>query len=239
MDSFIRYAAAVTPACAASGNGGSGRPTVAVTDAAVRVALVVRVEAKPGKENDVEQLFTQGVDYVNAEAGTPYWFGVKLGPRTFGIFDAFPDDEARQAHLAGKLAAILMANAAELLAAPPSIEKVEIVAMKDTWSSGTAGRIRVGISARMIAKQGKEAELTKLLDGGLAIVQREERTPIWFLVRFDASTYRIFDAFVDEPARDAHLGGDLAKALLANAPELLAEPPSIEKVTVLASKLPR
>jgi quinol monooxygenase YgiN len=64
------------------------------------------------------------------EAATPVWFALKLGPSTFGVFDAFVDDSGRQAHLAGKIAAALMANAAELLAVPPQIEKVDLLAVK-------------------------------------------------------------------------------------------------------------
>jgi quinol monooxygenase YgiN len=60
----------------------------------------------------------------------PAWFGLRLGPSTFGIFDAFPDEKGRQAHLSGKVAAALMANAGELLSQPPRIEKVDVLAAK-------------------------------------------------------------------------------------------------------------
>lgn len=96
----------------------------------VKVALFVRLEAKPGKEKEVEGFLMSGLPLVMEEPATSAWFGIRLGPSTFGIFDAFPDEEGRQAHLSGKVAAALMANAGELLSEPPSIEKVDVLAAK-------------------------------------------------------------------------------------------------------------
>ena len=96
----------------------------------VTVALFVRLEAKPGKEKEVENFLISGLPIVQAEPATTAWFGIRLGPSTFGIFDAFPDEAGRQAHLSGRVAAALMAKASELLAQPPSIEKVEVLAVK-------------------------------------------------------------------------------------------------------------
>jgi quinol monooxygenase YgiN len=96
----------------------------------VTVALFVRLEAKPGKEAEVESFLKSGLPIVQAEPGTTAWFGIRLGPSTFGIFDAFPDEKGRQAHLAGRVAAALMAKAPELLAKPPVIEKVDVLAYK-------------------------------------------------------------------------------------------------------------
>ncbi|MGA3124495.1 MAG: antibiotic biosynthesis monooxygenase [Polyangiaceae bacterium] len=96
--------------------------------------------------------------------------------------------------------------------------------------------VKVGIFVRLVAKPGKEAELAELLVAGRAIVLQESGTPLWFAIRFDASTFGIFDAFADESARQAHLGGRLAAALMAKAGELLSEPPKIERVDILAEK---
>ena len=96
----------------------------------VKVALFVRLEAKPGKEKDVESFLLEGLPLVMEEPATAAWFGIRLGPSTFGIFDAFPDEAGRQAHLSGRVAAALMAKATELLSAPPSIEKVDVLAAK-------------------------------------------------------------------------------------------------------------
>lgn len=96
----------------------------------VNVALFVRLEAKPGRENEVEAFLESGLSLVQQEPATTAWFGLRLGPSTFGIFDAFPDEAGRQAHLSGKVAAALMAKAGDLLAQPPAIEKVDVLAAK-------------------------------------------------------------------------------------------------------------
>ncbi|HEX3531169.1 MAG TPA: antibiotic biosynthesis monooxygenase [Thermoanaerobaculia bacterium] len=96
----------------------------------VKVALWVRLEAKPGKEAEVESFLKGGLAIVQEEPATTAWFAVRLNPSTFGIFDAFPDDAGRQAHLSGRVAAALMAKAPELLAQPPSIEKIDVLAAK-------------------------------------------------------------------------------------------------------------
>ena len=96
----------------------------------VTAALFVRLEAIPGKEAEVERFLLDGLPIVLEEPDTIAWFGIRLGPSTFGIFDAFPDEAGRQAHLTGRVAAALMAHAAELLAQPPVIEKVDILAAK-------------------------------------------------------------------------------------------------------------
>ena len=96
----------------------------------VTVGLFVRLEAKPGKEADVERFIKSGLQIVLDEPATTAWFGIRLGPSTFGIFDAFPDEQGRQAHLSGKVAAALTAKAPELLAKPPVIERVDVLAAK-------------------------------------------------------------------------------------------------------------
>ncbi len=96
----------------------------------VKLALYVRLEAKPGREADVENFLRSGLPLVQAEDGTTAWFAIRMGPSTFGIFDAFTDEAGRQAHLSGRVAAALMAKAPDLLATPPKIEKVDVVAAK-------------------------------------------------------------------------------------------------------------
>ncbi|QYY32618.1 antibiotic biosynthesis monooxygenase [Cupriavidus pinatubonensis] len=96
----------------------------------VKLALWVPLQAKPGKEAEVEQFLRDGLPLVEQEAGTTAWFALRLGPSTFGIFDAFPDEGARDAHLAGKVAAALMTKAPDLLVAAPPIQKLEVLAAK-------------------------------------------------------------------------------------------------------------
>jgi quinol monooxygenase YgiN len=96
----------------------------------VTVALLVKLEAKPGKEAEIDAFLRSALPLVLEEPATTAWFAIRMGPTMFGIVDAFPDDAGRQAHLSGKVAAALMANAPELLATPPSIEKVDVLAAK-------------------------------------------------------------------------------------------------------------
>ncbi|MBA2529393.1 MAG: antibiotic biosynthesis monooxygenase [Euzebyales bacterium] len=96
----------------------------------VTVGLLVRLEAKPGKEDDVEAFLRAGQSMVEQEPQTTAWFAIRLGPSTFGIFDVFPDDSGRQAHLGGQVAAALSQNADELFAEPPAIEHIDVLAAK-------------------------------------------------------------------------------------------------------------
>jgi quinol monooxygenase YgiN len=96
----------------------------------VKVALFVQLEAKPGKEKEVEDFLRGGLPIVEDEPATIAWFGIRLGPSTFGIFDAFPDEAGRQAHLSGRVAAALMEKAPELLAESPTIQKLDVLAAK-------------------------------------------------------------------------------------------------------------
>jgi quinol monooxygenase YgiN len=96
----------------------------------VNVGLLVRLEAKPGKEADVEDFLRKGLPLVQAEPETVAWFAIRLGASTFGIFDAFPDEAGRQAHLSGRVAAALKERAGELFSRPPVIEPVDVLAVK-------------------------------------------------------------------------------------------------------------
>ncbi|WP_428331073.1 putative quinol monooxygenase [Mucilaginibacter sp.] len=95
-----------------------------------KFALLARVEAKPGKEQEVLAFLKSALPLAEAEPDTVRWYALQLGPSTFGIFDTFETEEGRQAHLDGKIAEALMANASELLAKDPIIEKVDLLAIK-------------------------------------------------------------------------------------------------------------
>ncbi|HTS80792.1 MAG TPA: antibiotic biosynthesis monooxygenase [Myxococcaceae bacterium] len=100
-----------------------------------------------------------------------------------------------------------------------------------------AAKVTVGLFVRLVAKEGKEKAVEDFLRSGLELVQAEPKTLQWYAVRFDRRTFAIFDTFAAEDGRQAHLSGKVAAALMAHAPELLAEPPRIEKHDVLAAKL--
>ena len=96
----------------------------------VNVGLFVRLEAKPGKEKAVANFLETGVKLAKEEPTTTVWFALQLGPSTFGVFDAFSNEEGRQKHLTGKIAAALMANAPELFSTPPVIERLDVLGAK-------------------------------------------------------------------------------------------------------------
>jgi quinol monooxygenase YgiN len=96
----------------------------------VTVGLLVTLEAKPGKEEEVAEFLASAQPLAEQEPATTAWFAQRLGPSTFGIFDVFPDDSGRQAHLGGPIAQALGERAGELLSQPPEIRNLDILAAK-------------------------------------------------------------------------------------------------------------
>ncbi len=96
----------------------------------VKAGLFVRLEAKLGKEEEVAKFLSGALPLAEKEPATTAWFAMRFGPSTFGIFDVFPDDAGRQAHLSGPIAAALMEKASELLSEAPRIEKLDVLAAK-------------------------------------------------------------------------------------------------------------
>lgn len=95
-----------------------------------RLALLALLDAKAGKEKELEEFLKSALPLAQQEPGTTSWYALKLGPGRFGIFDTFKSEDGRDAHLTGPIAKALMAKADELLAKPPQIEKVELLAVK-------------------------------------------------------------------------------------------------------------
>jgi len=96
----------------------------------VHKALLARIEAKPGQEAALKDLLVGAVALANQEERTKVWFALQLGPSTFGVFDAFADEEGRQAHLNGPIAKALMDNVSRLMSQPPQIDPVDVLAAK-------------------------------------------------------------------------------------------------------------
>jgi quinol monooxygenase YgiN len=118
------------PCQGASSRNAVRRPNYKGENAMVKLAFYARLEAKPGKEKEVEQFLQSAVPLVEEEQGTITWYALRMGPSTFGIFDTFNDEAGRQAHLSGKVAAALMAKAPDLFAKAPEISKVDVLASK-------------------------------------------------------------------------------------------------------------
>lgn len=96
----------------------------------IKVGIVALLEAKPGKEEVLAELLRSAQALAVQESATVVWYAFRSGPRSFGIFDAFADDAGRTAHLQGQIAAALLGRADELLASPPDIRKVDVIAVK-------------------------------------------------------------------------------------------------------------
>lgn len=97
--------------------------------------------------------------------------------------------------------------------------------------------ITKALAVKLVAKPGKEAEVEAFLNGGLALVNEEPLTVTWYAIKFNENTFGIFDSFAGDEGRDAHLNGKVAEALMAHAGELLAEPPQIDRVDIIAAKI--
>lgn len=95
-----------------------------------KLGILARMQAKPGKEDEVAAFLEGALPLVEAEPDTVTWYAIRIGPSEFGIFDTFEDDAGRQAHLSGKVAEALMANAAALFQGPPDIRPVDVLASK-------------------------------------------------------------------------------------------------------------
>lgn len=217
----------------ASTSSATGKPSAEQAEN-VHVGLLVRLEAKPGKEADVQKFLEGGLPIVQGEPATTQWFALRFGPSSFGIFDTFPSDPGRQAHLKGQVAAALMAQAPELLSTPPAIEPVDLLATKAP--GGADAKVSKALVVILEAKPGKEGEVQQFLEGGLPIVRGEPATTHWYALRLSPTRFGIVDTFPGNEGRQAHLGGQVAAALMAKSPDLLSSPPRIEQVDVLAAK---
>src|SRR5215831_1136516 len=121
---------------------------------------------------------------------------------------------------------------------PPRQRRSAIALCTPTQLSLESTMIKHALFVRLEAKPGKEKEVAQFLQAGLGLAQQEATTPVWFALQLGPSTFGVFDAFADEAGRQAHLNGPIAQALGANASTLLAQPPSIERIDVLGTKLP-
>jgi quinol monooxygenase YgiN len=102
------------------------------------LAIWVQIEAKPGKEKEVEEFLKSALPLAEREQGTITWYAVKMGPYKYGIFDTFADENGRNAHLNGEIAKALGAKAEDLFASPPEIAKPDVLASKSTRRAGAA-----------------------------------------------------------------------------------------------------
>lgn len=197
--------------------------------------LLVRLEARHGKDREVERFLRSAVPLVEEEIGTTAWFAVRFGRGEYGIFEAFLDDAARREHLAGPVAFALQQHTGELFDPPPRMQEVEVLA--DKMPLVPMAPDTKGLLVTFKARSGREPEIEQFLRDARFMVMEEPNTTAWFAIRTDAGEYGLFDVFPDNGARFLHLVGHLPRELAKHARAWLGSLPELEMVSVHAEKL--
>jgi quinol monooxygenase YgiN len=193
------------------------------------------MQAKQGKDREVEEFLRSALPLVENEPDTTAWFAVRFGRGAYGIFDVFPDDAARDAHLAGPIAAALQQRVGELFDAAPRIQKLEVLADKLPVVSATPDT--KGLLITFKAKAGHEREIEEFIRYAQDVVNDEHLTTAWFAVRMESGEYGIFDVFPDNDGRFLHLLGQAPRELAKHAFTLLSSVPDLQMVSVAAEKI--
>jgi quinol monooxygenase YgiN len=202
----------------------------------VSKGLLVRLEAKPGKDAEVEEFLRSALSLVRQEADTTAWFALRFGRSEYGIFDVFPDEAGREAHLAGPVAKALLGQADALFAEPPRIQRLDVLAEKLPGTSPNEPDTK-GLLLTFKAKAGNEQEVEQFLRDAKPLVEVEPETTAWFAIHLEEGEYGIFDVFPDHGGRFKHLTGHVARELAKHALTLLGSLPDPELPNVLAEKL--
>lgn len=198
--------------------------------------LLVRLDAKPGKESAVEDFLRSALPLVQREAGTAAWFAVRFGRGEYGIFDVFPGDAEREAHLAGPVAQALLERSEELFSRAPRIQKLAVLANK-LPAGNVRERDTKGLLLTFKAKAGHEQEVENFLRNAEHLVEDEPKTTAWFAIHTDEGEFGIFDVFPDNGGRFAHLVGHVPRELAKHALTLLGSMPHMEMLSIEAEKL--
>lgn len=202
----------------------------------VSKGLLVRLEAKAGKDDELEEFLRSALPLVRQEAATTAWFALRFGRSEYGIFDVFPDEAGRDAHLSGAVAKALRERAGELLAEPPRIQKLDVLASK-LPAGAPAEADTKALLLTFSAKSGNEAEVEQFLRDAKPLVDAEPDTTAWFGIHLAEGEYGIFDVFPNHLGRFKHLTGHVARELAKHALTLLGSLPDPDLPNVLAEKL--
>ena len=198
--------------------------------------LLVRVVARSGRDAEVEGFLRGALESVRQERATTAWFAVHFGGSEYGMFDVFPDEAGRQAHLDGPVPKILLGEVGVLFEKPPVIRRLDVLAFKLPAAPSVNG-VTKGMLLTLEPRQGKEADLQKVLRDALPLVEAEPKTRAWFSMRFDDGDCAIFDAFEDNAGRLAHLAGAVPRELAKHGLTLLGGLPDPDLVDVIADKI--
>lgn len=195
--------------------------------------LLVRLEAAPGNDAEVEALLRGTVAMLRDEPGTTAWYAVRFGRSEYGVFNAFHDEADRQIHLHGKVAAALM-DSERLFVGPPSIEKVRILGSKVPVVPVEAANKALLLT--FPAKSGHAMQVEQFLRDAEGWVQDEPKTTAWFAIQRANGQYGIFDVFPDTSGRFSHLVGHVPRELAKQSLSLLGGVPHVELLDVVAEQ---
>jgi quinol monooxygenase YgiN len=202
----------------------------------VTKALLMSLEAKPGAEEQVETFLQSAVPLVQRETGTSAWYAVRFSRSQYGIFDAFPNAEARHAHLHGQVSKALLLRANNLFASAVQIDAMDVLAHK-LPEEGISLPSTKAVLLSFKANDKHRADVEKFLMDAEAFVQEEVGTTAWFAIRRENGDYRIFGVFPDSGARLSHLGGYVPRELAKHALTLLGGMPDLQLIDVQAEKV--
>lgn len=201
----------------------------------VTKGLLVRLEVTAGNDAVAEDVLRSALPMVRAEAATTAWFAMRFGRSEYGVFDVFPDDTGREAHLTGAVARALADAGGSVFAGAPRIQRLDVLADKlPATSSGE--RVTKALLLTFKAKAGHESQVEQFLRDAQALVEQEPKTVAWFAIRLDDGHFGIFDVFPDNGGRFAHLTGHVPRELAKHALSLLGSVPDIEMLDVVESK---
>jgi len=201
----------------------------------ISCGLIVRMHAKHGADKAVEEFLHSALPMVQDEPSTTAWFAVRFGRGEYGILDVFPDDAARDAHLAGPLAEAMKRRAGELFETAPRIQKFEVLAEKIPVAS--PGPDTKGLLLTFKAKSGHQRQVEDFFSYANEMVNTERNTTAWFAMRTDDGEYGIFDVFPGNEDRFLHLVGHVPRELAKQAFTLLGSMPELEMLNVQAEKI--
>ncbi|HET7437226.1 MAG TPA: hypothetical protein VFN10_21135 [Thermoanaerobaculia bacterium] len=196
--------------------------------------FLLRLDAKAGKEAEVEEFLVSSLALARQELGTVEWFAVRFGRGEYGIFDVFNDDAGREAHATGEIAKILRTRGPELLD-KVKLEKLDILAEK--LPVGVIEPVTKVLLLTFRAKSGHEGDVETFLRDAKPLVEAEPKTIAWFAFHSEEGEYGIFDVFPDAHGRFMHLTGQVPRELAKHALTLLGSIPDTHLPEVLAAKL--
>jgi quinol monooxygenase YgiN len=198
--------------------------------------LLIRLEVKAGYDDArAEDVLRSALTKARAEPATTAWFAIRLGRSEYGIFDVFPDDAGREAHLAGPVTQALLDAGGSVFAGVPQIQEFDVLADKlPATSSGEP--VTKAVLLTFKAKMGHESQVAQFLRDAQALVEQEPRTVAWFAIRLDDSHFGIFDVFPDNGGRFAHLTGRVPRELVRHSLSLLGSVPDIGMLDVVDTK---